>query len=379
MSAANRTAKQQVRLDRRMVLLGGAAAAGMPRAAYAASEETLAAVAAGCGVRFGTALGSRGLADRDYRLLAERECKVLTPENAMKWQALSPASGRIVFDEADRFAAFAARAGKDLRGHTLFWPRNDRLPEWVKVHDFGPRPAEACEQLVGRHVATVAKRYAARVSSFDVVNEAVDPASGALRESVLSKAGGGLGRLIALSFQLAREAAPRAELVYNDYMDWGDGSATHRTGVLRLLESMRKGGLPVDALGIQAHVTATNDPGAIARRERDWRAFLDEVTGMGYKLLVTEFDVDDREIAGTAAERDRRVADYGKAWADIVLSYPQLTTFVTWGLSDRFSWLHGFRPRSDGQRKRGCPYDEDFQPKPLRAALAAAFAAAPRR
>ena len=100
---------------------------------------------------------------------------------------------------------------------------------------------------------------------------------------------------------------------------------------------------------------------------------------MGYKLLVTEFDVDDRELASDIAERDRRVADYGKAYADILLSYRQCTSFVTWGLSDRFSWLHGFMPRSDGQRKRGCLYDENFQPKPARAALIAAFTAAPKR
>lgn len=365
--------------NRRSVMMAGAAALALPGAAWAAEEETLAHAAARCGVAFGTALGARGFANDAYRALVERQCAVVTPENAMKWVPLSPGPDRFAFDEADRFVAWAAKAGKDVRGHTLFWPRDDRLPEWLKTFDFGSKPAETCEQIVGRHVATVAKRYARNVRSFDVVNEAVDPASGAMRESVLSKASGGLGRLIALSFQLARQAAPKAQLVYNDYMDWGDGSATHRAGVLRLLEALRKGDIPVDALGIQAHVTATADPGAVTRRERAWRSFLDDVTGMGYKLLVTEFDVDDRDIGGSIAERDRQVADYGKAWAEIVLSYPQLTSFVTWGLSDRFSWLHGFRPRTDGLRKRGCPYDEDFQSKPLHAALAAAFAAAPLR
>lgn len=366
-----------MRIGRRHAMLGGATLLALP--AFARTEETLAAAAAHCGVKFGTAVGSRGFASAEYRALVERECAVITPENAMKFAAMRPADGRFSFEEADRYAAWASKAGKELRGHTLFWPRADRLPDWVNKYDFGNKPVEAADRLVGQHVATVAKRYAKTVRSFDVVNEAVDPVTGGMRESVLSKAAGGLGRLIALSCQLAREAAPKAQLVYNDYMDWGDGSAKHRAGVLRLLEQLRKGDIPVDALGIQGHVTATADASAITRRERDWRSFLDAVTGMGYKLLVTEFDVDDRDITGTIAERDAQVASYGKAWADIMLSYPQTSHFVTWGLSDRFSWLHGFRPRADGQRKRGCPYDEAFQPKPLHAALRAAFAAAPRR
>lgn len=295
---------------------------------------------------------------------------MLTPENAMKWAALAPGPDRFVFDDADRLVSWAKSAGLDVRCHTLLWPRQDRLPQWVAEYDFGTNAGASAERLVGRHIAAVTTRYASRVHSFDVVNEAIDPATGALRESVLSKGVGGLGRLIALAFQLAREAAPKAELVYNDYMDWGSGSATHRIGVLRLLESMRKGGIPVDALGIQSHISADTDFAGMGRREVAWRTFLDEVTGMGYKILVTEFDVDDRLLLGEVADRDRQVASCAQSYADIVLSYPQLTTFMTWGLSDRYSWLDSFRPRPDGQHKRGCLYDDDLQPRPLRTAIA---------
>ena len=368
-----------MRPDRRTVVLSAAAALAPLGSARAGEGDTLAAAAARRGISFCSAVGSRGFANTDYRALVERECAAITPENAMKWVALAPGPDRFNFEEADRYVAWSAKAGKALRGHTLLWPRQERLPDWVKSYDFGPKPVEACDRVVGRHVATVAKRYAKRVSSFDVINEAIDPKTGGMRDSVLAQASGGLGRLIALSFQLAREAAPHAQLVYNDYMDWGDWSATHRLGVLRLLESLKKGDIPVDALGIQGHINVSAGKGVVQKRERDWRVFLDEVTGMGYKLLVTEFDVDDREITGGIAERDQRVADYGKAWSEIVLSYPQLTTFVTWGLSDRFSWLDSFMPRPDGAHKRGCFYDDDFQPKPLRAALLEAFSAAPAR
>jgi GH35 family endo-1,4-beta-xylanase len=67
-------------------------------------------------------------------------------------------------------------------------------------------------------------------------------------------------------------------------MSWEHGFEHHRAGVLRLVEGFRKRGTPVDALGIQSHIKI----GPVD--ERAWRQFCDEVVGMGYRLLITEFD-----------------------------------------------------------------------------------------
>jgi endo-1,4-beta-xylanase len=49
---------------------------------------------------------------------------------------------------------------------------------------------------------------------------------------------------------------------------------------------------------------------------------------------------------------------------------------LAWGMVDRYSWLTNFDPRPDHSIKRGTPYDLNFRPKPLRAAIAAALAQA---
>ena len=97
---------------------------------------------------------------------------------------------------------------------------------------------------------------------------------------------------------------------------------------------------------------------------------------MGYKLLITEFDVNDHAAPKDVQARDRIVADYGRAYLDLMLSYPQLGDVLAWGMTDRYSWLNGFDPRADKTLKRGTPYDFNFRPKPLRAAMAAAFRSA---
>ncbi len=86
-------------------------------------------------------------------------------------------------------------------------------------------------------------------------------------------------------------------------MGWEKDSAAHRDGVLRLLERLRRNGAPVNALGIQAHIGSGNQDSNAnrvfdARDEAAWRKFLREVTGMGYRLLITEFDVHDALAAG---------------------------------------------------------------------------------
>ncbi|RZL98838.1 MAG: hypothetical protein EOP68_24895, partial [Sphingomonas sp.] len=87
---------------------------------------------------------------------------------------------------------------------------------------------------------------------------------------------------------------------------------------------------------------------------------------------------DERVVIG-AWPPPRAVADFTQAYLDVMFSYPAVRDVLLWGLSDRYSWIEGFEPRSDGARRRPCPYDDAFVAKPMRAAIAAAIAAAPAR
>ncbi len=225
-------------------------------------------------------------------------------------------------------------------------------------------------------------RYRGQIHSYDVVNEAIDHDRNAPIETSLSRAMGSPEAVLDLAFHTARDQLPSEQLVYNDYMSWEPQHQKHCADVLRLLEGFRKRGTPVDALGIQSHIEIfALDPatGVGPYAERQWRAFLDEVTGMGYRLLITEFDVKDRELPADIAIRDAKVADYARRYFDLMLEYDKhLDDILAWGMVDRFNWLQAFKPaaRADGLEVRGAPYDSHYRAKPLRAAIAQAFAAA---
>jgi endo-1,4-beta-xylanase len=336
----------------------------------------------GSAVAWGAPAADRGsFANPSYAAILERECGLLAPENELKWQWTRPSATAYDFRQLDAIADYATAKGFQLRGHTLFWAPEKWFPKWLVGHDFGARPARAAEALLTEHVRTVCRRYGTRIYSYDVVNEAVQPETGRIRDTVVTRAMGG-EQMLDVMFHTAQAEAPHAELVYNDYMSWERGTEdeTHITGVLKLLEGFRKRGTPVHALGIQSHIRllkARPVVEIVRESEGPWRRFLDEVVGMGYKLVITEFDVNDQKAPDDVAIRDRMVADYARAYLDVMLSYPQLRDVLAWGMVDKYSWLTEFDPRADKSVKRGTPYDSAFRAKPLRDAIAAAFAAAP--
>jgi endo-1,4-beta-xylanase len=371
------------------LLLAAGVAAAWPARTEGQPPASLDALAKAKAMRFGNAIGISGSGSRSksrfhderYRELMQRECGVLVCENETKWQHLRPAPDVFRFAQADEMFAWATSNGLLVRGHTLMWQPSKWMPKWVNEHDFGADPRREAQRLLTEHVSTVCKHFGDIVSSYDVVNEAVDPKTGELRANVFTERLGAIEELD-LMFRLAHEYAPHAQLVYNDYMSWGDGYIKHRAGVLKLLHELRKRGTPVQALGLQSHIGATEDgsEGTSAKGyDVEWRKFLDEVTGMGYDLLITEFDVNDREFPSDVAVRDADVAAVGKAYLDLTLSYPRLRTLMAWGLIDPVSWLQDRYPRDDRLPQRPNPYDGEFHAKPLREAIADAIRAMPQR
>jgi endo-1,4-beta-xylanase len=332
------------------------------------------------GRRFGSAVGytrqgtPRGSVQNPrYTDVIKAECGIVVPENEMKWQWTRPAPDRFDFEPMDAIARWAKENQIALRAHTLYWARTQWFPEWLNNYDFGANPVQEAERLMVEHIRTVTERYKGQITSWDVVNEAIDHETNKPIETSMSRAMGSVEATLDLAFHTAREMLPDSELVYNDYMSWEPDHRKHCADVLRLLEGFRKRNVPVDTLGLQSHIEIYSIDSASGNGpylEREWRNFLDEATGMGYRLIVTEFDVKDRALPTDIATRDAKVAEFSRRYFEILGDYDQLGDVLAWGMVDPYNWLQGFAPRDDKQLVRGCPYDADYQAKPLRQTLA---------
>ncbi len=91
--------------------------------------------------------------------------------------------------------------------------------------------------------------------------------------------------------------------------------------------------------------------------------------------------MNDRLLPASCADRDREVAASARNFLDLALDEKAVVTLITWGLSDRTSWmLHDKSgPRADRLSPRPLPYDNDLAPKPMRHAIAEALRSAPMR
>jgi len=177
-----------------------------------------------------------------------------------------------------------------------------------------------------------------------------------------------------IAFHAARAANGKAQLVYND---WGceQGAAENdrfRATMLRFLDGLLKRNVPIDALGLQGHLSAFGN----RVDQRKLRAFLEDVRARGLAILVTELDVDDTGGPSGIAARDQAVADEARRFLDAVLDSPATQAVLTWSLSDRYvdppdEW----KLKLMGWRFRKTPYDAEMRRKPLWDALTQAFSA----
>ena len=322
---------------------------------------------------FGAAIDDRVLAeDRAYMASVRAECGMVTGETAFKWGELRPKPDVWDWQAADALIAFASRRAIQVRGHTMLW--HEHNPDWLQA-EITPGNAE---RLLASHIQAVAAHCRDRVVQWDVVNEVLDPEQGrpfGLRDTIWSKALG--PNLLDVAFHACAAADPLPLRCVNEFgfdYTWPEHERK-RAAMLALLSRMVARGVPVQALGLQAHLEAGVGDLDQARLAR----FCADVAALGMKIVITELDVRDNRIAGDPALRDAAVASHARAYLDAVLSCPAVMGVLTWGLSDRRTWLNDALPRGDKLPQRALPLDADLRRKPLWTAIAGAFAAAPAR
>jgi endo-1,4-beta-xylanase len=364
---------------RRSLLIAAAAGAAC-RPAIAAPPEGAAGlrtIAATRGLLYGSYLDLWEFqAEPDYAALAARECGVMV-SSRMDWDHLQPSPGRDEFSEVDTDEAWARAHDMKFRGHALVW--GERAPKWFNAV---PSRAAATDALE-KHVAATCRHFAGRMQSWDVVNEAILVGSGRsdkLRPHVfLDKIG---PDYIDISFRAARANDPGAKLVYNDFgVEFAlPEQLEKRRVLLDLVDGLKRRGTPIDAVGLQSHLSIAE---MAHFDEKGFSRFLDELAARGLEVMLTELDCIDRGAPSDIAGRDAAVAEAYRRYLDVALASQSVTTVINWGLSDRNSWvISGGDPlarRDDGLRVRPLPFDTDLRPKPAYEAIAEALRNAPRR
>ena len=377
--------KLKAMFTRRELAVGAVAGlAAMPLSSLAAlspSGGSLRERAERKGLLVGTTFDYEQFADRAYVKVISRDSNILVPGNGFNWTRTQPRRDMALdFSQVTPVYKLAQQINAKMRLHNLVYDLT--TPQWVKelVPELTP---SATEKLLTRYIDDVLKIWGDKVAHIEVVNEPAYDLGERYRKFVFSQK---LGmHYLDVAYHAAHEAAPNAMLFTN-----GAALEHHeriftifRDGMLNLLEGMVTRGVPIHAVGLEAHLMTDR-----AFRQDNVEQFLQRVTDLGLKFMITEFDVNDRGIEGDVAARDAGVAALAKSFLDVAFSFRECLGIVTWNGADRYSWLRSTskagdgpadRQRTDGQPLRPTPLDDKLQRKPLWYAIAAAIDSAPSR
>ena len=95
------------------------------------------------------------------------------------------------------------------------------------------------------------------------------------------------------------------------------------------------------------------------------QSFLAEIVALKLDVLVTELDVIDYELPGDIGQRDAMVAAMADQFLGAVCDVVRPKAILTWGLTDRYTWVPTYFKRKDGLPNRPLPLDADYRRKPL--------------
>lgn len=336
-----------------------------------AQSTTLRPLADNADILFGSAVDVDTLDDAGYRSLLIDHVNVLSTKAELSMNVVQPAQGEYDFSRAESIVDFAIEHDLVVRGHDLI---GSAVPGWVSA---GTWTAQSLGQVLRDHVTTVVGHFRERnpgvIVQWDVVADAF-LADGTPRPTVWQQVIG--DDHLQIAFEAAREADPDALLFYDDFYDdvavtqdavasgvpIVPGADAERTtcdavpkcvGVSSRIAALVAADVPIDGVGFTSHLFSP-DP-------LDLTQFTSWVGELGLGWAVTEFDVPlpVTEIANPES-LEFQAQVYAESLAACVAAL-NCDTFVTWGISDRFSPI----PAETGGAFDGALwFDADDRPKP---------------
>lgn len=307
---------------------------------------------------FGAAVSLWNLqADPRFGEAISTYCTQVVPEVELKWPMLRPDAHSFTFERADAILDFARQNDLTMRGHALAWYHD--IPDWTKQI----KDSKGVERAFVDHVGTVVSYYKDKLTSWDVVNEPIPDNPKAItdrRDTFWSQHLG--AAWIPLAFRTAAAADPFVKLAINEYdiESAKDSFIAKRAAYRNLIMDLLDQGVPLHAVGLQSHLHAELDIDTHGLAE-----FVTELRSWGLEVLVTELDVNDQKLTGTPSERDAIVAKRVDDLLTAISTSGPVRSILSWGISDRHSWINTSFARADKQPNRPLPLDSEFRPKPF--------------
>jgi endo-1,4-beta-xylanase len=291
--------------------------------------------------------------------IIDKHYNAITTGNELKPAYINPSNGVFDFATPDKYIKYGDNhPDVKLRGHTLVW--HSQVPDWW-FRGSGANGKATKDELLSRmeeYISTVVGRYKGKIDTWDVVNEALSDSTGDLRreneQSLWTSIIGDLdgdgydSDYIEQAFIMAHKADPDAQLIINDYNIEFDTKKIN--AMYDLIKRMLEKGIPVDGVGIQAHVQLGSVSPATFERAIEKFAELKKLNP-DFAIQITELDVsifawsDTAKTKQITPELEISLAEYYRDLYEMFVRQADkgnLELVVSWGFYDGGSWLDDY-------------------------------------
>jgi endo-1,4-beta-xylanase len=271
---------------------------------------------------FGTAVPDE-LAEKAPRAMSGRDRKMYLKtlgenfnyavhENALKWYDCEPREGKVDYYLADRIWELCHERNIPMRGHCIFWEKDQFNLPWLHQLD-----NERLRAAVRRRVLGVTEHFRGRITEFDLNNEMIN--GDFFRRRL------GYGVLNEMAW-MAKAGNPEVRLFVNDYGILAEGGFNLET-YLTQIRNLQESGVPIDGIGCQGH-SATDHPANLSARHV--QSALDRLSQFGLPIKITEalFDSGD--------EKDE--AEEMKTILPLYFAHPAVEAVIIWGFWAGTHW-----------------------------------------
>ncbi|MCF7884990.1 MAG: endo-1,4-beta-xylanase [Candidatus Marinimicrobia bacterium] len=254
-------------------------------------------------------------------------------ENALKWYDCEKKQDAVDYHTADQIWDLCEERDISMRGHCIFWAKDEFNLEWLKKLDNDQLRKEVKERALD-----VTRHFKGRISEFDLNNEMIHG------NFFTRKLGYGVINEMAY---MAKAGNPDITLYLNDYGILA-GGGYNKSRYIQQIEQLLANGVPIDGIGCQAHFITSDENdsyGRAAASSRELQETLNELSELGLPIKITEclFTADTKALMG---EELRRVFP-------IFFAHPNVEAIVMWGFWAGAHWV----PRT-------AMWNKDWSPTP---------------
>ncbi|GMF53339.1 unnamed protein product [Phytophthora fragariaefolia] len=285
------------------------------------------------GKYMGTATDNGELTDTYYlaALKNSSEFGMLTPGNAMKWDATEATQNTFTYTKGDAIVSIADEMGAKVRCHTLLW--HQQVPSWVQSLS-----KEEMLSALENHITEVMTHFGDSCYAWDVANEVMgDDAT--YRKSFWYETTG--TDYIVTAFKTANSVKKSlglsTKLYYNDYNT--NTVNAKSTAVMNMIQTLLlDANIGIDGVGFQSHSIYSDTSTA-----EDIVTNLERFTALGLDVAFTELDVKTSSTSPSEEEQEKQFTVYTNTVA-ACQQVEECVGVTIWDFDDTYTWLDNSAP-----------------------------------